>query len=190
MIMTLRRQCFGEALSCVVTCPGCGEELDVSIGLDELLVAQPVAHDQQELRIDIDGVPVTYRPLTSQDVLAVKPGSPSGRRELVRRCVTTVNSRAVASDEVPDRVIEAVAALLAKADPQADLLIPLTCAVCGQAWRAPLDIAEQVWAELDLCARRLLSDVHCLATAYGWRESDVLSVSPARRRFYLEASGS
>ena len=35
-------------------------------------------------------------------------------------------------------------------------------------------------------AKRLLMDVHLLARAYGWSEAEVLALSPARRRFYLE----
>jgi hypothetical protein len=29
-------------------------------------------------------------------------------------------------------------------------------------------------------------DVHTLASAYGWSESEILSLNPARREFYLE----
>jgi hypothetical protein len=31
--------------------------------------------------------------------------------------------------------------------------------------------------------------VHLLASAYGWSEGDILSMSPVRRQFYLEISG-
>jgi hypothetical protein len=32
----------------------------------------------------------------------------------------------------------------------------------------------------------MLYDVHALASAYGWREADVLAMSPMRRQVYLE----
>jgi hypothetical protein len=32
----------------------------------------------------------------------------------------------------------------------------------------------------------VLREVHILASAYGWREDDILAMSPARRRIYLE----
>jgi hypothetical protein len=30
--------------------------------------------------------------------------------------------------------------------------------------------------------------VHALASVYGWSEKEILSLSPARRQFYLEAT--
>ena len=35
-------------------------------------------------------------------------------------------------------------------------------------------------------ARRLLLDVHQLASAYGWSEMEILSLSATRRNAYLE----
>jgi hypothetical protein len=35
-------------------------------------------------------------------------------------------------------------------------------------------------------ARRALSEVHVLATAYGWSESEIFEMSSARREFYLQ----
>jgi hypothetical protein len=34
-----------------------------------------------------------------------------------------------------------------------------------------------------------LREVHTLAWAYGWREADILAMSPARRQFYIELVG-
>ncbi len=34
-------------------------------------------------------------------------------------------------------------------------------------------------------AKRLLSEVHALASAYGWSEREILGLSVARREFYL-----
>ncbi len=82
-----------------------------------------------------------------------------------------------------------MAAALSEVDPQADIRLDLTCAVCGHAWAAPFDVPAHVWADVDACARGLLAEVHALAQAYGWREEDILALSPARRHFYLEAIG-
>jgi hypothetical protein len=35
-------------------------------------------------------------------------------------------------------------------------------------------------------AERVLLDVHALARAYGWTESEVLRLTPARRSAYLQ----
>jgi hypothetical protein len=71
-------------------------------------------------------------------------------------------------------------------DPQADLRFTLHCQVCSHEWEAGFDIAQFLWTEVDAWASRTLFDVHCLARAYGWREADILSLSPWRRQCYLE----
>jgi hypothetical protein len=48
------------------------------------------------------------------------------------------------------------------------------------------DIASFLWRETHGWAQGTLRDVHGLAAAYGWREEDVLRLSPTRRQIYLE----
>jgi hypothetical protein len=35
-------------------------------------------------------------------------------------------------------------------------------------------------------AKRLLAEVHLIASAYGWSEAEILGLSRARRDFYLD----
>ena len=69
----------------------------------------------------------------------------------------------------------------------------LTCAVecpgCGARELLDFDIARFLWAEVRAAARRLLAEVHELASAYGWSERDITTMSPARRYAYLEMIG-
>ena len=48
-----------------------------------------------------------------------------------------------------------------------------------------LDIGSFVWAEIESRARRVLGEVHALASAYGWSEAETLSLSAVRRASYL-----
>lgn len=87
-------------------------------------------------------------------------------------------------------LLDAIEAQLDTLDRQAAATIGLDCPSCQTSWAAAIDITGFVWSEVDRFARRLLYDVHTLATAYGWREPDVLAISPARRSFYLQACAS
>jgi len=62
----------------------------------------------------------------------------------------------------------------------------VVCPDCNDAFEARLDPPDFLWAEVDARARGLLDDVHTLANAYGWREVDILALSPPRRRAYLD----
>ena len=61
----------------------------------------------------------------------------------------------------------------------------LYCPECGHRWHATFDIVSFFWSEIDAWAYRTLHQVHRLASAYGWREADILAMSPWRRQFYL-----
>ena len=81
--------------------------------------------------------------------------------------------------------VQAAGELLSAADPLAETNLALDCPSCGHQWNDVLDIGSFVWAEIEARARRLMSEVHALATAYGWSERETLSLSPARRAGYL-----
>ncbi|MFD9335351.1 hypothetical protein ACFWBF_13225 [Streptomyces sp. NPDC060028] len=202
LLVGLRGACFRGDVECLADCPGCGQELEVSVPLSDLRRPADAGQGPGEGELTVRGRRVRFRALTSRDVLAVAPGgsaSPDARRRLVGRCVLAVDGKAVDGEavggwapegaELTDEVIAAVAAALPSVDPGADIRLDLTCALCGHAWAAPFDVPAHVWADVDACARGLLADVHVLARAYGWREEDILALSAARRRFYLEATG-
>ena len=185
LLLELREQCFGTRLDGLAQCPQCGTELDVGLDVDELR-AGPDGLDGADggrpvevagRTVDVAGRTVTLRALTSRDI-----GSCGGDRDrLLARCL--VGEPAPPAAEV----LDAVEARLDALDPQAARTIDLDCPSCRVSWAASVDVTEFVWTEVDRFARRLLHDIHTLATAYGWREADVLAISPARRRFYLQA---
>ena len=69
---------------------------------------------------------------------------------------------------------------------KAEVQLTLNCPACEHSWSVLFDITTFVWAEISSLARRLLREVHILATAYGWHEADILAMSAIRRQFYLE----
>jgi len=62
----------------------------------------------------------------------------------------------------------------------------LSCPKCSHEWEMSFDICSYLWREVDNLAKRALREVAMLAAAFGWSESDILRMSPRRRRLYLE----
>lgn len=193
-LLALREATVGPALDVHTHCPACRAELEFS--LDSPSISGDLPDRLAEGRdpgasapmLDIDdgaGAPWRFRPPTSTDLLAAaRADSVEDAREvLTRRCLV---SAPVPDGEPPEEVLAALPARLAEADPGAELVVDLICPDCGHGWRADLDVATFFWTEVDSEARRLLRDVHALARAYGWREADILAMSPARRQVYLE----
>jgi len=78
---------------------------------------------------------------------------------------------------------------MSEADPQAEILLEVSCPACSYVSPAPFDIVPHLWAELDAWAKRMLREVHSLAVVYGWSEAEILRMSAARRRIYLDLTG-
>ncbi|HEY2324275.1 MAG TPA: phage baseplate protein [Thermoanaerobaculia bacterium] len=179
LLLDLREQIFGNALTGITSCPACGEEIELSFAVGEVR-AEP--SEVQSVRVVEGEYDLEARLPTSADLAAIETlGDLSLAREtLFERCV------GVAMRDLPSPVVDSVIAAMAAADPQADVQVEAACPSCGEQWREPFDIASYLFSELSVFARRLLSDVHELAAAYGWSERDILALSPARRTAYLE----
>ncbi len=177
-LLTLREELFGVELETTATCPKCGDRLEMNFRTSDVRVPPPAIGDT--LFVEIDGQRVEYRLPNSADLLAVSEDRTSdGRNLLLQRCV---QSELTLSPDAEGRVIAA----MAEADPQADVRIALTCPVCQHDWTASFDIIGYLWGEIDDWARRLLGQIHILATNYGWSESDILALSAWRRQYYID----
>jgi hypothetical protein len=141
------------------------------------------------LALHIAGYEVCFRLPNSLDLAAVVTQTEvtTVRDRLLECCLITVlyNGVQQSSKQLPADVVEAIAAHMAQADPQADIQLVLTCPQCGQQWQAAFDIESFFWSEINAWANRTLHEVHTLARYYGWREMDILAMSPWRRQFYL-----
>lgn len=189
LLLDLRRELFGPCVSAVAPCPACGERLELAFDVDDVRT-QPPADPAAPLEVTRDGYRVRARPPTTTDVTAldaVPPGH-DPRTVLLHRCVLDArrDGATIAVDGLPDGVVADVVAGLGAADPQADVQLRLACASCGHEWSAVFDIVTYLWDELESAGRRLVLEVHALASAYGWSEADVLAMSPWRRGLYLE----
>jgi hypothetical protein len=92
-------------------------------------------------------------------------------------------------DQLPDTLLETITAHMAELDPQADTRLSLSCPGCHHCWQALFDIVSYFWNEIQAWAARIFTEIHLLASAYGWSEADILSLSPLRRQMYLSRVG-
>jgi hypothetical protein len=177
---------FGPALRGWTGCPECGEKLE--FGLD----AKRLAHRQpQDAGQSITFKEQTFRLPTSRDLAKVTTESDPRKAaiELLERC--RLDSRSAAQEEGStatawdERDLDAIGEQMALADPLAEIALRFDCPACGSLFDESLDLAAFVWAEIEGRAKRLLLEVHSLASAYGWSEAQILSLSAARRESYL-----
>lgn len=193
LLLLARERTLGPTLQCFVPCPACTLSLEFPVEVREILVADPHAPLEREHELVAEGVRMRFRLLDSRDLAAVaRVNDPAAaRRALLSRALLAAfaeggEGEPLPPSRLPPAAAAALAAELAKQDPQSEVEFNLRCAGCGHAWLSLLDVAAFFWAELSVQARRLLREVHQLAATYGWREADVLAMSAPRRTFYLE----
>jgi hypothetical protein len=174
-LFRLRSLLFGPVMPSVVCCPKCGEAMEFTFQCDAIEEAPAAPADL--LQIEAGERRLAMRLPTAGDLLAVRTAA-----ELLQRC-------AAAPVEPDSDLLQAASEGVAEADPLSETLLALVCAACGHAWQAALDIVSYLGREIAYEARRLLGDAHRLASVYGWSERDILAMSPARRRAYLEMAG-
>jgi hypothetical protein len=180
-LLTLREWALGPSLAAVTACAGCGERLELAVRVADLRTDLPPGAGEP-ITVNVGGREVRVRRLDSADLLAAAgcADPAAAARLMLRRCTEG------SIGELSDDAVDEVAAALAAADPQADVRLSLTCPCCGAGWQARFDVAGFFWEEIDAWAARTLREVHLLASAYGWRETDILALTHRRRRAYLE----
>jgi hypothetical protein len=192
-LLSLREELFGPRLEATAACPGCAEQLDLTFSTVDVRVAPiALAGAGDEFSVDEAGYTVSCRLATSADLLEIAATAPADRRDtLLKRCVVAGRFAGAPVDPstLPDEVLAAAVGQMARVDAQADVQIALVCPVCTNQWSMTFDILTYLWSEVDDWARRLLIEVHTLASAYGWSERDIVEMSARRRRTYLELVG-
>lgn len=188
-LLCLREQMFGPRLKAIAQCPACGESLEVDFNVADVRV-EPTEPAPGPFTLEHEEYVVAFRLPASLDLASLDENAATveNRRRLVELCILSAfcGGSVISADELPDETVAAIAAQMAKADPQAEVVITMQCPACPHQWSAPLDIGAFFWAELNAWATRMLREVHLLAAAYGWREPDILALSPRRRQLYLE----
>jgi hypothetical protein len=200
-LLELRELTFGSQLVSLASCSACGEPMEFCFRAAEIRVASESekvtselqgvckASGLQTLSIDAKEFDVLFRLPNSLDLAAIagSPHADASQQLLLQRCILSARhlDEEINASQLPAQILETIALRMEEADPQANVQLNLNCLQCDHQWQAVFDIESFFWTELQVWAERLLGEVHVLARAYGWREADILAMSPYRRQFYL-----
>jgi hypothetical protein len=197
LLLHLRRLTLGDRMILELICPdpGCGERMDLDLRVSELLVppyAQPAETHETILGPCEASYRVRFRLPTAGDqelAAACVADEAAAGMSILRRCVLAVDESpsGVEIGELPTSIAADLSARMAALDPQAELLLNLTCPDCGVSFRSELDIADYLFTELADRRRDLYRQVHRLAFHYHWSEDAILGMSQSRRLLYLDA---
>jgi hypothetical protein len=188
-LLHLREIMFGPRMIAQTDCPGCHQSVEMDFLVADIYKSGSTTVSETN-HAKFGDWELEFR-LPSVGDLASLPHEAdfaSRQQALLSRCICKAmrNGESLPASQLPDDVIEALSECMSELDPGGDVQLALNCPHCGHQWRAFLDIVSFFWSELDAWAGRLLRDVHLLASSYGWREADILAMSPTRRQAYLQ----
>jgi hypothetical protein len=170
-LMRLRWQSFGTRMPLWMDCPVCGERMEF-----ELLPEQLPPMRVSSASVEVAGRRYRCPGIRDMARIASMPNLVEAAEQLLLDC---------GEGETPDELRPLVEAAIEEADPWADLSLAFRCPACSHEGAASLDIAAYLWEEVEASARQLFDEIHLLAQAYGWSESEILALSATRRSAYL-----
>ena len=179
-LLKMRAALFGQRVDVQLTCSHCHELLEIPLHLEELLARA----EEQNIPAEIEVAGFHFRLPASCDLAAV-----AGSRDPQSAALGILEGCCLQMPDGERNAAEVLAladAEFKKADPMADLSFDVVCPACKAHTDAFFDPGALLWQEVQAYARSLLAQVHSLARAYGWTESDVLALSPQRRKVYLD----
>jgi hypothetical protein len=205
-LLTMQEELFGSQLETTAPCPNCGDRLEMSFSTQDIRIVPLALPPEQApevprpdsanwtregIRVEAGGFEIECRLPSSADLVEVAKSRDPGRATLLERCVQSARKggRGVEPKNLPNEVVRAITDAMARMDPQAEVLVALTCPACHHHWSTVFDIVSYLWSEIEDWAQRLLSEVDVLASTYGWSESAILGMTARRRRLYLEIIG-
>ena len=174
--------CFGPNPWAWTSCTQCGEKLEVDVDFRNLANGAMENGSGAGETITVKGR--SFRLPTSRDLAlaALETDARSAAIRLAETCALEPGDTRL----WPDEDLEEVGEGMALADPMAEVTFHFCCPACGNEGNADLDLASFIWEEFAARARRLAVEIHRLASAYGWTESEILALSELRRALYLD----
>jgi hypothetical protein len=187
-LLQLREWMFGSQLLNIADCPTCNERIEWINNVTDLRVPAselPAA----TFNMQVENYDIQFRLPNSYDLSKAASREYSlNPKRLLAECIISAHKDAREYDatELPAQVFELLDERMGTADPQANIVMNLSCPACGHTWEAQFDIVSYLWTEIDNWSKHVLQDVAMLAAAFGWSESQVLNLSAQRRQLYLD----
>ena len=189
LLLDLREHLFGSKLRSVTPCPRCRQEVELAFETRDVRPDSAPSGHGGTFPFRAGAMAGTFRLPVSGDWLAVPPecaDADAVRDVIALRCLISLECEDDRAGGTPPReALAAIGAAIAERDTDAHTELAASCPSCGHQWIALFDIGSFLWREIDAHCRRLLRQVHRLASAYGWAEREILGLSAQRRECYL-----
>jgi hypothetical protein len=192
LLLRLHELSFGPALSVFGVCPACAARLEFAVPVAEMVTRLEDPAAVSPVWWSEEGRRYRLRPVTTDDLLGTLDAADlsAAQELLLARCLemSPAAGPGGAATRRPEPAEGSGGALrrFEQLHKATELSCTIECPGCSGTESLDFDIARFLWAEVRNAARRLLGEIHELASAYGWSEQDIARMSAGRREAYLE----
>lgn len=188
LLLQIRRFVMGDKIGCEVTCPECKNLMSIDLKVSEIL--QPLEHDpKRKYHFEIDGISLELRPVNGKDqesLLELDSKSDLMQYEdyIIRRCLLSADPslpKSLSTDLVAKASMK-----LDELDPQAHLVLDITCPSCSNHFQIPFLHEDFIFEEIYTRYELAHQEIHLLAFYYHWTEKEILSLPTTTRKRYAE----
>jgi len=167
----------------------CGHDMDLELGVSRLLSTpepaerfswSPAPGCELELRFPTGLDQIQWR------VSAADADEQGVHLRVASSLVCRVNGQPPASDwTLPPQWLPALDAAFREHDVLTAMDLQVLCPWCGEESALEPDVEGLALSRLAAEQRRVLEEIHQLASAYHWTEADILALPRQRRSFYI-----
>lgn len=176
------------ALAVALRCPhaNCGHSFEIALPF-AALAAEAHKDDSAGRIVSFptgDAAPLAFRLPTGRDLVAWRRHASNNPSDGLGMIVRSLAAEPAALVELSSEQLTTLAAAMEAADPLVAFTVETSCPHCQRNATLDVDLEAVALRELGRIRRKILRDVHALATRYGWTEADVLAIPPRRRAEY------
>jgi hypothetical protein len=189
LLVQVARVTFGDVCYQTLVCPHapCGKRVDLELDLRTLSAeaAEVVAVRRFVLPDGREGV-VRIATAGDQAELHDLPESELEAHFLDRCLVTTEGCEVNDWRSIPAALRACIVQQSVEGAPALDLHLSLVCVECGNAFTYEYDPLRGLMREMLGARAALRHEVHCIASHYHWSEREILDLTRAQRRDYID----
>ncbi len=175
---------YGVRIESTIKCHQCAENFDMDFELDRLLESlRPGSYDALGVTGEANGIyrlgdGITFRLPTGEDECAVIGLTPEeAKAVLLERCVQSDSKSDELSkySDIVQNTMEALSPLVA-------LELDAQCPECGHDQSVYFDLQHYLLTTIQAERKRLMQEIHALASNYGWSLSEILGLPRSQRK--------
>lgn len=179
LLLELRSITFGRIIEAFAACPACDAPLEFALHAEDV---RPASGAPTEAVWFEDGVEIHMRAANTADLIAIAGACSDNDACSLMLARTLGMSMEDLGSVDHSNWLQRFEQLNAPAETRC----ALTCGACAERSEIDFDIAGFLWREVGTAARRLMAEIHRLASAYGWSEHTIAAMNASRRNAYLE----